>query len=304
MATKWLPTANVLDLSGYRGYGPFNRSNRKFLGVILHVNVDKNGTSDAFYVSNPGQVTPNFQVYKDGSIHQYLPVNWQPWCQVAGNFNYAAIETAGLPSEKLTDPQIAAIVGILRVYRDELGLKLQISDSPGMPGFGTHEMGGRPWGGHSCPGPLRAKQRQTILDLVAGSQVAGVTTAPDRPKPVKLAHAPMHHRPVPPLIAKGTGAYFGSIDGPEISHGGINAAERASITLIQQQLVYLGLVPGHTDINDGWADGIFDVEGGGVGSETHGETSMAVARFQRTYLPNTTEFGQVWWDDWTRLAAF
>jgi peptidoglycan hydrolase-like protein with peptidoglycan-binding domain len=110
----------------------------------------------------------------------------------------------------------------------------------------------------------------------------------------------MYGKPVPAAIAKGTGRYYGSIDGPGNSLGGFNAAERPAIKLIQQQLIFLGFVPGQTNINSGWADGIFDTKGGGVG---RGPTSQAVTRFQKKYMPNTQYYGQVWYDDWQKLAS-
>lgn len=124
------------------------------------------------------------------------------------------------------------------------------------------------------------------------------------PPPAPVAHGPMYGAAVPSLIAKGTGHYFGSIDGPAASLGGYNADEKPYVKLIQQQLIYLGFVPGQTNPNSGWADGIFDVKGGGIGSATHGATSMAVAAFQRKYMPGTQYYGQVWFDDWAKLASF
>lgn len=162
----WLPGASVVDLSGSRGNGPFQTC----LGVVLHVNDDENGTSDDFYRTNVKQVTPNFQVYKDGTVHQYLPINWQPWCQVNGNFNYAAIETAGLPGEPLTAAQIAACGRILAAYHAELGVQLVTAEQPSQPGLGWHGMGGADWGGHtSCPGDIRKAQRAAILQAAAGA---------------------------------------------------------------------------------------------------------------------------------------
>ena len=160
---KWLPGARVHDLSGQGiGNGPFGTFG--FLGVVLHVNVDEQGTPASFWgPGNPGQVCPNFQVFKDGSVDQMLPINWQPWCQVDGNNQYAAIETAGLPSEPLTDAQIAACARILAAYVHELGLRLAVVDVPGQRGLITHSAGGASWGGHSCPGSIRAAQRGAIV---------------------------------------------------------------------------------------------------------------------------------------------
>lgn len=111
---------------------------------------------------------------------------------------------------------------------------------------------------------------------------------------------PIRGKAVPAAIAKGTGRHLGSIDGPANSLGGANAAEQHIVKLWQQFLIWGGYVPGHSNINDGWADGVFDTHGGGVGT---GPSSQATARFQHAHLPGTTFYGQVWWDDWTKAAS-
>lgn len=172
--TTWLAGAHVVDLHPAIGNGPF----ADCYGVILHVNVDEAGTPDSFWGNgNPGQVCPNFQVFKDGRVSQMLPLNWQPWCQIDGNYHYAAIETAGLPSEPLTAAQISAIATIMRTYHEQLGVPLQIANAPGERGLGLHSMGGQAWGGHACPGDIRAGQRAAILAAAAGTPSA--PTAPD-----------------------------------------------------------------------------------------------------------------------------
>jgi hypothetical protein len=49
-----------------------------------------------------------------------------------------------------------------------MGMPYAIADAPGQPGIGTHQMGGAAYGGHACPGPVRASQRSTIIDLARG----------------------------------------------------------------------------------------------------------------------------------------
>lgn len=172
MASQWLKAAQKVDLSGSRGNGPFST----FLGVILHVNVSgptSNGTSIDYFKSNPGEVTPNFQVYRDGSIVQFLPFNWQPWCQIDGNFNYGAIETGGDPDQPLTEAQLVSCAKIIRAYHRRMGFEYKIANSPGQKGLGTHQMGGLSWGGHACPGDIRAGQRQEILDRAQATKPAG-----------------------------------------------------------------------------------------------------------------------------------
>lgn len=178
--TGWLDWTTHDDLTASRGNGPFHGH---CLGVVLHVNVDEHGTSDAFFAAgtgtNPDSVTPNFEVYKDGTTHQYLPVDWQPWCQADGNNTYAAIETAGMPNEPLTDAQVASCAKIMAAYRDQLGIPLSIADKPGQRGLGIHSMGGAAWGGHSCPGAIRANQRQQILDTASGKDWFAMATQQD-----------------------------------------------------------------------------------------------------------------------------
>lgn len=170
----WLPGANRVDLSANHGYGPFRQP---FLGVVAHVN--QGNTSDAFFAAST-DVCPNFQVYADGSIHQYLPLNWQPWCQTAGNQQYAAIESAGYNTDPWTAPQVSSIAYILAAYRDNLGLSMQIADAPGQRGFGWHGMGGAAWGNHpGCPGEPRKAQRAQALTIAAGLSPSGGGTEID-----------------------------------------------------------------------------------------------------------------------------
>ena len=85
--------------------------------------------------------------------------------------------------------------------------------------------------------------------------------------------------------------YYGLVTGPERSHGGYYAAERPVVKIIQQRLIAKGYVPGVTDVNSPWADGLFEQP-----------TLDAVARFQRAEMPGTQYYGQVWWDDYAQLA--
>lgn len=85
--------------------------------------------------------------------------------------------------------------------------------------------------------------------------------------------------------------YYGLITGPERSHGGYYVNERPVIKVIQQRLIAKGYVPGITNPNNGWADGLFEQP-----------TADAVTRFQQAEMPNTEYYGQVWWDDYEQLS--
>jgi hypothetical protein len=105
-----------------------------------------------------------------------------------------------------------------------------------------------------------------------------------------------------PQLHFGPHDFFGNINGPQESHGGAFPAEKPFVTMIQQRLIALGFVTGVTagDINNDWADGIFDIEGNH--SQT-GPTTDAVIAFQRARMPGTKFFGQIWSDDWAALFA-
>lgn len=81
------------------------------------------------------------------------------------------------------------------------------------------------------------------------------------------------------------------ITGPNEPHGGINGAERRVIKIIQQRLIVKGYVPGVSDVNSPWADGVFEQP-----------TADAATRFQRAEMPGTQFYGQVWADDYAQLA--
>lgn len=129
--------------------------------------------------------------------------------------------------------------------------------------------------------------------------LGGYTPSPTPPAPAPApspAPAPgpklWQNYPVPALIAKGTGQYFGLISGPAASHGGYYPAEKNLVRVLQQRLVVCGFVPGQSDPNSGWCDGIFEQP-----------TADAVAAFQRAHMPGTSYYGQCWFDDWGKLFS-
>lgn len=124
------------------------------------------------------------------------------------------------------------------------------------------------------------------------------TTKPaSKPSPAKKLY---QGKAVPASIKKGSNKYFGSISGPAASLGGFNNANKGDIKILQQRLVVCGFVPGHTNPNDGWADGVFDTPKDKPGT---GATSQAVKAFQKKHMPGTTKPGQVWYDDWAKLFS-
>lgn len=133
------------------------------LGLILHVT--QAAHSEYGYFSDPShKAVSHWWVGKDGTVEQYVDAEKISWAQVAGNHTYHSVETEGWATEPLTDAQVKAIGALYRWGIGEFGWPLQIANAPGTRGLGIHSMGGIAWGGHACPGDLRAAQRQTILD--------------------------------------------------------------------------------------------------------------------------------------------
>jgi Putative peptidoglycan binding domain/Domain of unknown function (DUF1906) len=86
------------------------------------------------------------------------------------------------------------------------------------------------------------------------------------------------------------GGYFGQIIGPPAAHNGLTPADHGWVKEIQQALIRKGFVPGVTDPQAAWADGVY-------GDLTY----QAVLRFQ--HAQGLAQTGHVGPDDWDRLLS-
>lgn len=152
--------------------------------------------------------------------------------------------------------------------------------------------GGRIWN-HGGPGkgPLDwslASNVDNAVSVIVRRIVPPTTgTVTHPPVPSATSSNPMHGKPIPALIARGTGDYYGLITGPNQSHGGAYSSERPPIELIQAHLNWNPKVKAGLKV-----DGIFGTA-----------TAAAVSKFQHAYEPGTEFFGQVWFDDWAKMAS-
>ena len=135
--------------------------------------------------------------------------------------------------------------------------------------------------GTACPGAIAGSQKNAYF--AQANYWYNVMTG----NPVDSSHATSQVWPQFPL---NTSEYFGNIDGPNESHGGFYEWERPFIKRIQEFLVDKGYA-GKVDKSD-WCDGIYEQP-----------TVDAVASWQRDNMPGTTRYGEVWWDDWAKMAA-
>jgi hypothetical protein len=90
---------------------------------------------------------------------------------MAGNPYWISCETEGFPNEDLTPTQVQRLGELYAWGMREFGWPLQITDDVHKKGIGTHQMGGKPWGNHACPGPVRAGRRGDILAAASGGHV-------------------------------------------------------------------------------------------------------------------------------------
>lgn len=153
------------------------------LGWILHVVVG-NGSPYRLFERAPAgsRRFSHLWVAKDGRAEQFRRFEGKSWAQSTGNATYWSVETEGFPTEPLTDDQLDTLAAwhVLSDTRDA------VVDRVGDRGIGTHQMGGRAWGNHACPGALRAAQRDEILvraQILRGLPPVAPAGAPPFPLP-------------------------------------------------------------------------------------------------------------------------
>ncbi|MEV6734684.1 peptidoglycan recognition family protein [Streptomyces sp. NPDC051364] len=138
---------------------------REMRGLVLHVQEGENSLHDRF--SDPAvECSSHFWVSQSGEIEQYVSAHDRAWAQGAGNPSWLSVETSGFATRPLTAQQVDAVARIYAWGMAQHGWPLEPASTPLGQGFGIHSMGGRDWGGHSCPGPLRSAQTGAILSAV------------------------------------------------------------------------------------------------------------------------------------------
>ncbi|MFE0423356.1 N-acetylmuramoyl-L-alanine amidase [Streptomyces sp. NPDC058953] len=147
-------------------FRPAERTGQR--GLILHVQEGEGSLFERF--SNPSvRSSAHFWVSQAGEIEQYVSVHDRSWTQRAGNADWSSIETSGFAGQPLTAAQVDAVARVYTWGARVHGWPPEVTDSPNGRGLGTHSMGGGAWGGHACPGTIRARQREAVMDRVRHS---------------------------------------------------------------------------------------------------------------------------------------
>jgi hypothetical protein len=164
-------------------------------GVIMHTMVGSQAGTISWFNNPAAQASAHFAVAYDGAIHQFGPIGqgWIAWHAGSANVTWYGIEheDGGDPSRPLTDAQLTASAQLTEMLTGFAGIPLQVTDSPSTGGLGTHSMGGSAWGGHACPGDVRAAQRG---EVVRRALAIGGGTAPP-PQEQQLEEAVMQIGP-------------------------------------------------------------------------------------------------------------
>jgi hypothetical protein len=155
-------------------------------GLVVHVQV---GTGSCYpeFSNTANQASSTWWIGQDGTLEQYVDTDNTAWTEMAGNYYYNSVETEGVPTDPFTDAQCATLTRLIGWGHETLGWPLVLVDHGGV-GITTHAHypSGQPdpaWGGHPCPGPVRAGQLPAIVAAAAGP-------APT-PKPTPLKELPM-----------------------------------------------------------------------------------------------------------------
>jgi hypothetical protein len=131
-------------------------------GLIPHVQVGNNSLF-TYFNTPANQVSSHLWLSKTGTFEQYVPFDRKAWAEVAGNAYWISCECEGFPTEDYTAIQVARLGEFYAWGMAQFGWKPTVTDSVNGYGIGTHSMGGAAWGGHDCPGTIRANRRGDIL---------------------------------------------------------------------------------------------------------------------------------------------
>lgn len=131
-------------------------------GLIPHVQ-QGNGSLHGWFSNPASQVSAHLWLSKSGVFEQYVSLADRAWAQGAGNPHWVSVECEGFDREDYSEAQVQRLAELFAWGMREFGWPAQVTDSPAGYGLGAHRMGGAAWGGHSCPGDIRAGRRQDIL---------------------------------------------------------------------------------------------------------------------------------------------
>jgi hypothetical protein len=146
-------------------------------GLIAHVQ-EGDGSLFGLFDDPSSQVSSHLWLSKGGAWEQYVDLADKAWAEAAGNPYWISVECEGFDTEDYTAIQVQRLGELYAWGMTQFGWPAEITDSVDGYGLGTHRMGGAAWGGHSCPGDIRANRRGDILSVALAIHGGGPTPAP------------------------------------------------------------------------------------------------------------------------------
>ncbi|MCU1489709.1 MAG: N-acetylmuramyl-L-alanine amidase, negative regulator of AmpC, AmpD [Acidimicrobiaceae bacterium] len=154
------------------------------LGVVLHVMEGSISSCDNWFHDSAAQVSAHLGNPKTGAMWQWVELDKIAWAEAGGNGRWISVEHEGFAPESLTDSQLENDAQLLAWLHQQVGVPLQLADTPTASGLGYHAMGGASWGGHyGCPGPAIVAQRPAII-----ARAKEILTPPPPPAELIVAH--------------------------------------------------------------------------------------------------------------------
>lgn len=142
------------------------------VGTVGHVAVSEADSLYNWFNGPSGGVESHFYIRYDGTVEQYRDTAYEADAQGAGNswvignqrYGYVSYETEGLGSGKWTSAQLTSIKALIKWVNETHGSPWQKTPAYHGRGHGYHSQFSQ-WNpdGHSCPGPFRIKQFNTII---------------------------------------------------------------------------------------------------------------------------------------------
>ena len=144
-------------------------------GLIAHVQ-QGNGSLYTLFDTPSSEVSSHLWLSKGGAFEQYVDLDDKAWAEAAGNPYWISVECEGFDTEDYTALQLQRLGELYAWGMAQFGWPAEITDSVNGYGLGTHRMGGAAWGGHSCPGDIRANRRGAILAAAVATHGGGGVT--------------------------------------------------------------------------------------------------------------------------------
>lgn len=152
--------------------GPNDPRLNVVVGTVGHVAVSEADSLYNWFKTGSGGVESHFYIRYDGTVEQYRDTAYEADAQGAGNswvigsqrYGYVSYETEGMGSGKWTSAQLTSIKALIKWVNETHGSPWQKTPAYHGRGHGYHSLFPE-WNpnGHTCPGPDRIQQFNTII---------------------------------------------------------------------------------------------------------------------------------------------